>query len=522
MRLFKLCVASVCIISLFACKDDEVTKNESKNGVVNGEVSKSAFTITVNSSFSGLTFNERTYGSFGVFYCEYGKGSDDSFEAWEKGGKIESADIIMKYGDILKAGDCMEMHLEGLKPNTEYLVCTFFESESGRRMIGRSERVKTNEFKVSLKNTGAVSPKYFTATLSANVSGLDPEDCKFCSIGFVCSTEANPTIENGMVFRDVNEKVANKDYSLRAKGLDVLTEYHYVPYLVVNTINSYYYGDDKTFSTLDYEENAVDLGTGILVSRYFLGAESEDEYGDLYRWGEVTPVKSGIPYALFDANTLNYVELNVSNISGTEYDAVKKRIGGKWRMPTAAEMDSIMKVCDFLPVRNKDIYKTKLTFKSKITGKSVTYPQSGYGYSYGNSLNRIRYYDPYGSFYIWTGDFIREEFTSRRFVGLTDSQLDDYLDQYIDIIISTTTSSGSIVIYLDDFYAWLEEQNLGHYEDRLMKVNYIYFYRPNNWMDEMDYYDSGELKLNDDKWSLRLYSDYGDDAYNMLPVRDKD
>jgi hypothetical protein len=269
--------------------------------VTNGESSSSAFTLTVDASFNGLKFNDRTYGKFGIMYCLSNENAEQEFTRWAAGGKITSSDIKIRETTELRSGDRIHMTLEGLDPETEYMVCAYFESEDGdKRMIGRTEKITTKKFAPVIVNSGAQNPMFFSAMLEGSLSGVDSIDTKFCSFGFVCGNSANPTIENGTIFKNPAEKVQNKTFKTKATYLKVLTEYHYRPYLCVNG-KDYYYGEDKSFSTRDYEENAVDMGTGIMFSKLFLGADTDDEYGDLYRWGDLEPCRSGVPYALYDA-----------------------------------------------------------------------------------------------------------------------------------------------------------------------------------------------------------------------------
>ena len=526
MRLLNF-LACVCIISFIACKDDPAGPDPvKKNGVVNGESSSSAFTLTVNASFNGLNFTERTYGKFGVLFSPANENAEQEFTKWAAGGSISSKDIQFKEASQLLAGDRLHMSLEGLDPETEYVVCAYFESEDGeRRMIGQTENITTKAFRPVITNTGAPDPKFFSAVLNATLAGVDSMDTKFCQFGFVCSQDANPTVENGKIFRNVGEAVQNKDFATKATYLKVLTQYHYRPYLLVNG-KDYYYGDDKSFSTRDYNENAVDMGTGIMFSQLLLGADNDDEYGDLYRWGEIEPAKSGVPYALYDENE-QYIDLGMDDISGTQYDPVRHRLGGAWRMATKQEIDSLITMSSFNPKTYTDPSKNKLICTSRVTGKKIAFLQAPYGSSYGLGAKSIRMIQSYGGFYLWSSTSY-EQTSSGTYAylgeGYTAEYVNEILDQMLDQYVATLTPvDGVIAIDTYEFYSWVLQFYPGilRLEQTTRKYRYAYEYAPNYSLDDADYYlqNPGEMR---EAWGLRpTGGSTCTYAQLVLPVRDK-
>lgn len=69
----------------------------------------------------------------------------------------------------------------------------------------------------------------------------------------------------------------------------------------------------------------VDLGLSVYWASCNLGAESPEESGNFYAWGETSPKSSYDKenYAYYDKNTTQYVNIG-SDISGTQYDAQSK------------------------------------------------------------------------------------------------------------------------------------------------------------------------------------------------------
>ena len=113
----------------------------------------------------------------------------------------------------------------------------------------------------------------------------------------------------------------------------------------------------------------VDLGlpSGLLWAKANLGANSPEESGNYYAWGETTPNKS-----LYDATT--YTDPNVSNISGTKYDAAYTTSGGKCRIPTYDEFLELINYCSWEYTQVNSINGYKVT---GANGNSIFFPFVG-------------------------------------------------------------------------------------------------------------------------------------------------
>lgn len=148
----------------------------------------------------------------------------------------------------------------------------------------------------------------------------------------------------------------------------------------------------------------VDLGlpSGILWAANNLGANSPEESGYYYAWGETTPNKT-----LYDVST--YTDPNVSNISGTEYDAAYLTSGGKWRMPTYDDFSEIINNCtwQYTQVNSINGYKVigkngNSIFLPFVGGKedNINVGYSEYGYS-GQGFYASGSAFPYDNNYNW-------------------------------------------------------------------------------------------------------------------------
>ncbi|MBQ7527511.1 MAG: Ig domain-containing protein, partial [Bacteroidaceae bacterium] len=122
----------------------------------------------------------------------------------------------------------------------------------------------------------------------------------------------------------------------------------------------------------------VDLGlpSGTLWATCNVGANSPEEYGDYFAWGETEP-KSTYSWA-------NYIHCdgsegschNLSDISGTQYDVAHMKWGGKWRIPTHDEQVELYENCTYSWTTIKGVWGG--LFTSKINGNSIFLPAGGH------------------------------------------------------------------------------------------------------------------------------------------------
>lgn len=130
----------------------------------------------------------------------------------------------------------------------------------------------------------------------------------------------------------------------------------------------------------------VDLGLSVYWCSCNVGAESPEEYGDYYAWGETKPKNSYTEenYSYYNNDTKVYTDIG-ENISGTEYDAATVNLGSDWRMPTKAELQELLDKCTWEWTQINSVNGYKVTAEN---GNSIFIPAAGYhGYSqYDESL----------------------------------------------------------------------------------------------------------------------------------------
>lgn len=139
----------------------------------------------------------------------------------------------------------------------------------------------------------------------------------------------------------------------------------------------------------------VDLGlpSGTLWATRNLGAETPEDYGYYFSWGNVIgrkPSGTTFDYNWGEDNNGNYASTTGAALTGDiptnmDYDAVQRYMGGSCKMPTTTQ---------FAELFNSSYTTNEWTTKngvngclvtSKINGNSVFFPAAGYGY--GTSLN---------------------------------------------------------------------------------------------------------------------------------------
>lgn len=119
------------------------------------------------------------------------------------------------------------------------------------------------------------------------------------------------------------------------------------------------------------EHKAVDLGlpSGLKWATCNIGANSPEENGDFFAWGEIAPKDE---YSF--ENCLMYGN-KIENISGNpQYDAARANWGGNWRMPTHDEINELIDNCKWKFTTQNNVSGMLVTGKN---GNSIFLPASG-------------------------------------------------------------------------------------------------------------------------------------------------
>lgn len=151
--------------------------------------------------------------------------------------------------------------------------------------------------------------------------------------------------------------------------------------------------DNPTIEEPITEENGhayVDLGLSVKWATCNVGADSPEEYGEYFAWGE-TKSKDYYDWSTYKWCKGDYHELTkYCNDSYVGYngfvdnkmtldlsdDAARANWGGNWRMPTNAEQDELSEQCTWALITQNGVYGHRVT--SKKNGRSIFLPLAGY------------------------------------------------------------------------------------------------------------------------------------------------
>ena len=131
------------------------------------------------------------------------------------------------------------------------------------------------------------------------------------------------------------------------------------------------------FITVRAVPKAVDLGlpSGTKWANVNVGANTPEEVGDYYAWGE-TEQKSVYTTSTYKYyKNSSYVDIGY-DIRGSEYDAAQANWGGKWKMPSSTQINELLVNCTSEWTTVNGVNGCK--FISKINGDSIFLPAVGY------------------------------------------------------------------------------------------------------------------------------------------------
>lgn len=177
---------------------------------------------------------------------------------------------------------------------------------------------------------------------------------------------------------------------------------------------------------------AVDLGLSVKWATCNLGAQSPEECGGYYSWGELEEkeVYTEDTYLYYKGNG-SYQNIG-SNISGNEkYDVACATWGDNWRMPTVDEVKELYEKCTLEHTTVNDIEGLTLTGPN---GNSIFLPFAGFkdhtagntgvnsrgaGYYWSSSVHEEYDYDAYyiriGKNYTYNTYYCIEDYYYREF-----------------------------------------------------------------------------------------------------------
>ena len=285
----------------------------------------------------------------------------------------------------------MNLSLDHLKHNTQYTVYPIIQHQEQEYLANPAKTFKI-DLNIMTGNTTDISTD--VAVCHGRIFPI--ENISGITYGICYGTAAPLSPENGKLI----EATADEDGNFKAmlSGLKENTSYYYCAYM--QTGDSFYYGETKTFQTEKEDKNdntddgnntnvtqgeAIDLGLSVKWASHNIGASKPEEAGGLYGWGDPTGThlehgsNSSQPYYTDDRDLLQtiYGGLNApDNITKTSRDIAHVKWGGEWRMPTKTEWEELMTKCkwEYISLSDQKIFGAKVTGPN---GNSIFLPATG-------------------------------------------------------------------------------------------------------------------------------------------------
>ena len=370
------------VLVLLSCsKDEELVSIYSSNIVPSDKVSATSFTAVLTGSYDGIDKIELGLGTRGVLYSVKKDGVETMFKEWLDGNDDCGCEIFDK---AEMTGETLKCSLLGLNPDTEYSFCIFLQKRDGTRLISSISSFRTQPFSPDIKEVALNGVQCCLALADCSVS-VNEKDAAYCNIGLIVSGQRNCSIENSSSY--VYDGSSLSKFSLRLDKLESNKNYYcrlYVKYPVSSGQYAYVYGPESEFKTKDLREVAVNLGlpSGNLWAAYNVGAESPEEYGDYFAWGETQP-KDTYSYNNYKWRNNNKYNTDTTSVNVSSYkciepsdDAANYNWGGNWRIPSNADLDELYYYCySYLDTINGVIGNT---FESEVNGNTIFIPFAGY------------------------------------------------------------------------------------------------------------------------------------------------
>ena len=152
----------------------------------------------------------------------------------------------------------------------------------------------------------------------------------------------------------------------------------------------------------DHEYVDLGLPSGTLWATCNVGADSPEQYGGYFAFGEVETKSS---YSLnnykwasnpHEAGTFTkYNHVDNLTVLQPEDDAATVNWGVQWRMPTVAEVEELIANCDITSTTRNNM--TGYLYTSKINGETIFFPHAGY-----YDDDDLKFYGAGERAYLWT------------------------------------------------------------------------------------------------------------------------
>lgn len=210
--------------------------------------------------------------------------------------------------------------------------------------------------------------------------------------------------------------------------------------IVYNVLADYTDGlsaDGVVFEIVGSRYEFVDLGLSVKWATCNVGADTPEDYGDYFAWGETSP-KSEYDWSTYrwcKGDYDNLTKYNIKRKFGTvdkktqlelSDDVVRVNWGSPWRMPTLEEWEELHTKCNWTWTTQNEVEGYKVV--SNTNGNSIFLPAAGYrsggslrsastsGYYWSSSLSTSY---PYGARLLHFYSYNVRWFYHDRYYGLS-------------------------------------------------------------------------------------------------------
>lgn len=182
--------------------------------------------------------------------------------------------------------------------------------------------------------------------------------------------------------------------------------------------NHIHYGPQTPFNGHDY----VDLGlpSGTLWATCNVGANSPEEYGDYFAWGEIEP-KETYTWDNYkwgtESNITKYNSTDGKTVLDLTDDAAHIIMGGDWHMPSATQLVELQDNCTLTWTTQNNISGYLI---SATNGNSIFLPTAGNWFASLYNAGSLGYY--------WSYSIYENNSKCARYMSLNSSQVGSSFD----------------------------------------------------------------------------------------------
>lgn len=109
-----------------------------------------------------------------------------------------------------------------------------------------------------------------------------------------------------------------------------------------------------------------------------VGAENPEDAGLYFSWGDTLGTENGLTAGKSDMQLRTDGFIDASGVLTKSHDAARARLGGQWRMPTAAEVAALSSHCTTKWTTQNGVPGRLVTGKDGYAEKSIFLPAAGY------------------------------------------------------------------------------------------------------------------------------------------------